>query len=215
MAVVSRETLAPHLPPEADIDQLQAYHDVLATDAVTQGLIGPREAARLWDRHIGNSAWVVLPAPGLVPTGARVADVGSGAGLPGVVWSIVRPDITMTLIEPLLRRAAFLERVVAELGLGSRVEVVRDRAENMAAGPGWDVVTARAVAPLDRLVGWTVPLLSRSGILVALKGESAEAEIVRAQRTLDRVKAGPARVATCGDAWTESPTRVIVVPRKA
>src|SRR6476659_4017536 len=104
MPGVSRETVGSLLPDGANLDQLEAYHDLLAGAGVTQGLIGPRAASRLWDRHLGNSAWVVLPSPGLVPVGSSVADVGSGAGLPGIVWAIVRPDLNITLIEPLLRR---------------------------------------------------------------------------------------------------------------
>ena len=110
MGDVSRETLLSLLPPGVDGDLLDAYERILAVDGVEQGLIGPREAPRLWERHLLNSACVVLPEPGLVPRGATVADVGSGAGLPGLVWAIVRPDLALILIEPLLRRATFLEQ---------------------------------------------------------------------------------------------------------
>ncbi len=212
MPGVSRETLEPLLSPAADIDQLQAYHDLLATDGVALGLIGPREAGRLWDRHLGNSASVVVPEPGLVPIGAAVADVGSGAGLPGLVWAIVRPDLRLTLIEPLLRRSTFLDRAVDELGLSGRVEVVRDRAENLAGKRSWDVVTARAVAPLSRLLAWTVPLVAPGGVLLALKGSSAELELEEAQPVLRRLGVPPGQVAVV-EVGTASPTRVVAVRR--
>lgn len=215
MQSVSRETLLPLLPADADPGQLQELHDILATDAVEQGLIGPREAHRLWERHIANSAWVVLPAPGLVPLGARVADIGSGAGLPGLVWAVVRPDLNVTLVEPLLRRSRFLHSTVSRLDLASRVTVLRDRAENLSTRDSWDIVTARAVAPLDRLLGWTFPLVGPGGSLLALKGESAETEIESAERVLQRLKAGRPRVVPCGDSYTTTPTRVIVVPRRS
>jgi 16S rRNA (guanine527-N7)-methyltransferase len=215
MAAVSRETFAPLLPPAADPDRLQAYHDLLAGAGVERGLIGPREVPRLWDRHLGNSAWVVLPAPGLVPVGAEVADVGSGAGLPGLVWAIVRPDLRVTLIEPLLRRATFLSEAAAELELGDRVAVVRDRAEHVAGERAFDVVTARAVAPLERLLGWTLPLLRDHGQLLALKGQSAEDEIVAARPAVGRLRAGQPRVVWCGYPGEPQATRVVVVPRRA
>jgi 16S rRNA (guanine527-N7)-methyltransferase len=215
MAAVSRETIAPLLPPDADPERLLAYHDLLAGAGVDRGLIGPREVPRLWDRHLGNSAWVVLPQPGLVPVGAEVADVGSGAGLPGLVWAIVRPDLRVTLIEPLLRRATFLSEAVAELQLGDRVAVIRDRAEHLAGDRAFDVVTARAVAPLERLVGWTLPLLRDDGRLLALKGQSAEEEIVAAEHALALLRAGQPQVVWCGYPGVPQATRVIVVPRRA
>jgi 16S rRNA (guanine527-N7)-methyltransferase len=214
MPVVSRETIASLLPPDADGAQLQAYHDLLASAGVERGLIGPREVPRLWDRHLGNSAWVVLPVPGLVPTGSEVADVGSGAGLPGLVWAIVRPDLRVTLVEPLLRRATFLGEAVAELGLDDRVSVIRDRAEHLA-DRSFDVVTARAVAPLERLLGWTLPLVRDDGRLLALKGQSAEDEIAAAARVLQRLRAGSPEVVACGHPRAPAATRVIVVPRRA
>lgn len=214
MAAVSRETFVPLLPPDADLDRLQAYHDLLAGAGVERGLIGPREVPRLWDRHLGNSAWVVLPTPGLVPLGAEVADVGSGAGLPGLVWAIVRPDLGVTLIEPLLRRATFLSEAVAELELGDRVAVVRDRAEHLAGDRAFDAVTARAVAPLERLLGWTLPLLRDDGHLLALKGQSAEEEIGAARDAVARLGAGQPRVVWCGHPEVPQATRVIVVPRR-
>src|SRR5690349_12658888 len=131
-----------------------SYAELLCTDGVVRGLIGPREAPRIWERHMLNCAVVA----DLIPTGASVVDVGSGAGLPGMVLAVVRPDLAVTLIEPLARRTAFLTEAVAALGL-DRTTVVRARAEECVGKlPGADVVTARAVAPLDRLAGWCLPL---------------------------------------------------------
>jgi 16S rRNA (guanine527-N7)-methyltransferase len=163
----------------AAVDRAAAYARLLATDGTVRGLIGPREVPRLWDRHLLNSAAI---AP-LVPDGARVVDVGSGAGLPGIPLALARPDLTMTLLEPLARRVAFLLECVDRLGLDN-VTVVRGRAEE---GPvrrelgGADVVTARAVAPLDKLAGWCLPLLRTGGRLLAMKGSTAAEELAAVQ----------------------------------
>lgn len=162
---------------------IERYVELLATEGVTRGLIGPREVPRLWSRHIMNCA-AVLPR---VPDGATVADVGTGAGLPGLVWAIARPDLHVTLIEPLLRRTTFLDAVTDELGL-SNVQVLRARAED--AGETYDVVTARAVAHLDKLARWCLPLVRRpGGVLLALKGRAAEDEVAAAKPTLHRLGA--------------------------
>jgi 16S rRNA (guanine527-N7)-methyltransferase len=163
----------------AAVDRAAAYARLLATDGTVRGLIGPREVPRLWDRHLLNSAAI---AP-LVPDGARVVDVGSGAGLPGIPLALARPDLTMTLLEPLARRVAFLLECVDRLGLDN-VTVVRGRAEE---GPvrrelgGAVVVTARAVAPLDKLAGWCLPLLRTGGRLLAMKGSTAAEELAAVQ----------------------------------
>jgi 16S rRNA (guanine527-N7)-methyltransferase len=155
-----------------------AYVARLASDGVTRGLIGPREVPRLWERHVLNSAAVAEA----VPAGARVVDVGSGAGLPGIPLGLARPDIELTLVEPMARRVEFLEDVVSELAVpaGLRWRVVRGRAEERsvatAVGPV-DVVTARAVAPLPRLVGWCRGLMRPGTQLIALVGASALAEL--------------------------------------
>jgi len=182
---VSRET--PAVPVEARrvfaVDRLplaERYAELLATEGVVRGLIGPREAPRLWERHLLNCA--VLAE--LVPPAASVADVGSGAGLPGVVLAIARTDLRVTLVEPLLRRTRFLDEVVEALGLQEQVEVVRARAEELAATRTFDVVTARAVAPLDRLARWCLPLVDPGGELVAMKGASARAEVEAAMPAL-------------------------------
>lgn len=156
---------------------LKQYVDMLATRGMEWGLIGPREGGRLWQRHVANSLALV----DVVGAGLDVADVGSGAGLPGLPLAIARPDLRVTLIEPLLRRATFLETAVDELGLGDRVEVRRQRAEECRLT--FDVVACRAVAPLDKLLRWTAPLFAR-GQLLALKGDSAEEEVLAASKRL-------------------------------
>ncbi len=181
------------------------YAAWLAGPGVERGLLGPREADRLWDRHLLNCAVVgTLLAPG-----DRVVDVGSGAGLPGIPLALARPDTTVVLLEPLLRRATFLAEVVADLGLGDRVSVVRARAEEVARQqPGYDVVVARAVAPLDRLAGWCLPLLRPGGRLLALKGERAAAEVAASphlRATVEQVGAG----------LVDPPTTVVTMTRPA
>lgn len=140
--------------------------------------MGPREGDKLWQRHIANSLALV----DAIPQGVDVADIGSGAGLPGIPLAIVRPDLRVTLIESLQRRTDFLELAVEELGLEDRVTVVRGRAEEVK--DRFDVVTCRAVAPLDKLLRWTTPLFAPDGALVALKGASAEEEIRKAAKLL-------------------------------
>jgi 16S rRNA (guanine527-N7)-methyltransferase len=148
----------------------------LAGPGTVRGLIGPREAGRLWSRHVLNCA----VAASVMPAGARVVDIGSGAGLPGIPMALARPDLRIDLVETLLRRTTFLEEVVAELSLSERCRVIRGRAEDVVAGVGGaDAVTARAVAPLAKLAGWAAPLLRDGGLFVALKGTSAPEEIER------------------------------------
>ncbi|MCR4513249.1 16S rRNA (guanine(527)-N(7))-methyltransferase RsmG [Aeromicrobium sp. 50.2.37] len=205
---VSRETPPP--PVEAagvfhdQLPLVSRYAGILATDGVERGMIGPREVPRLWDRHLVNSG-VVLPR---LPQGATVADVGSGAGLPGLVWAIGRPDLDVTLIEPLLRRTTFLDEVVAELGL-SNVRVLRSRAEDV--DETFDVVTARAVAALEKLAKWCMPLVKPGGVLLALKGQSAPEEVKDAKRTLGRLGATDTLIRTYGE--VEVPTTVVEVTR--
>ena len=159
------------------------YAELLCTDGVVRGLIGPREAPRIWDRHILNS--VLMQSE--LPEGATVADIGSGAGLPGLVLAIARPDVSVTLVEPLLRRTTFLEEVATDLGLDN-VRVVRGRADSLHGKERFDVVTARAVSALDNLLTWCLPLTRPSGALAVLKGTSAADEIAAAQPTLTRWK---------------------------
>lgn len=185
---------------------LSAYAEALSTDGVTQGLIGPREAERIWTRHIMNCAVVADPELNLVPSGALVADVGSGAGLPGIVWAICRPDISVVCVEPLLRRANFLTAVTEQLGL-TNVSVQRERAEQSTATA--TVVTARAVAPLTKLLGWTVPLLAPGGRLLAFKGSSAATEISEAEATRRDLHMGELSIIECG-AGVVDPLTIVV-----
>jgi 16S rRNA (guanine527-N7)-methyltransferase len=179
----------------------ERYAGLLATDGVVRGLIGPREAPRLWERHLLNCA--VLGD--LVPEGATVCDIGSGAGLPGLVLAIARPDLRITLVEPLLRRTTFLEEVVSALGL-DHVEVVRGRAEALHGERRFAVVTSRAVAPLERLLDWSMPLVEPEGALVAMKGSSVHEEIVAAAPTLSRLGCAAPSVTVLGEGLLESTT---------
>ena len=154
------------------------YVDILRTRGIAWGLLGPREGDRLWDRHVLNS----VALADLIPDGSAVADVGSGAGLPGIPLAILRPDLQVDLVEPLLRRATFLTQAVDELDMADRVRVVRARAEDHHQT--YDVVTARALAPLERLVRWCSPLRSPTGVILALKGRSAQEELTASEKVL-------------------------------
>lgn len=179
-------------PPER-LPLAVSFAEKLAGDGVVRGLIGPREAPRLWERHLLNCA---LLSPALPPD-ATVADIGSGAGLPGLVLAIARPDITITLIEPLLRRTTFLEEVAAELDLAN-VRVVRGRADAVHGRETFDIVTSRAVAPLDRLLEWSMPLVAPHGELLAMKGSSAEEEVEVARSVVARLHCSTPVVETLG-----------------
>ncbi|MET7639250.1 16S rRNA (guanine(527)-N(7))-methyltransferase RsmG [Streptomyces sp. NPDC005438] len=171
------------------------YAELLADAGVRRGLIGPREVPRLWERHLVNCG-VLSEA---VPEGVTLCDVGSGAGLPGIPLALVRPDLKITLLEPLLRRTTFLREVVELLGL-DHVEVVRGRAEEVLGTlPPVHVVTARAVAPLDRLAGWGVPLLRPFGEMLALKGSTAEEELRGARAALHKLGVVETSVLSVGE----------------
>lgn len=185
---------------------VERYVDLLAGPAIQRGLLGPREVPRIWERHVLNCA-VIQDA---IPPRSAVVDVGSGAGLPGVVLSIVRPDLDLTLVEPLLRRSVFLTEVVAELRL-TNVAVVRARAEDLHGKIGADVVTARAVAPLDRLARWTLPLLEPEGVLLAMKGSSVRDELAAAAGALTALGAAWWRVDEYGAGVVDPPSLVAVV----
>ncbi len=159
--------------------EIRQYVDILLSDGVTRGLIGPRESERIWSRHILNS----LALGSMVGQGVRVVDVGSGGGLPGIPLALARPDISVTLLEPLLRRVRFLGEVIERLGIGDQVAVVRGRAEDH--DESYDCVVSRAVAPLSKLVGWCVPLLAEGGEMLSLKGERADQELQDAAKQLD------------------------------
>jgi 16S rRNA (guanine527-N7)-methyltransferase len=189
------------------------YAELLVTDGVVRGLLGPREGARIWDRHLLNSAVVAS----LLPAGARVVDVGSGAGLPGIPIALASPTSQVLLVEPLERRCVFLAEVVADLELGDRVTVVRGRAPEIAAQLPFfgDYVVARAVAPLERLVSWTMPMVRPSGELLALRGERAKQELQEAGPGLAKYGAGVPEVVEVGAQLLETPVRVVRVPRLA
>jgi 16S rRNA (guanine527-N7)-methyltransferase len=176
------------------IDLARAYAQRLANDSDTFGLLGPREIPKIWSRHVLNSALLAE----LVPDGAYVADVGSGAGLPGIPMAIAQPDAHFTLIEPMERRANWLMDVVDELGLGN-VEVLRMRAEDVTS-TDFDIVTARAVAALDKLVKLLTPLLRDSELrtVLAMKGSRAPIEILEATPRLQRLGYGEPEIITLG-----------------
>jgi 16S rRNA (guanine527-N7)-methyltransferase len=189
------------------LDKAQRYVELLATDGVTRGLIGPRETARLWDRHLLNCALVAE----LVPDQGELVDIGSGAGLPGIVLAMLRPRLHVVLLEPLLRRSVFLEECVSALDLPNAT-VLRARAEEKAAS--WisaDIATARAVAPLDRLVGWAAGLLRPGGQLLAIKGQSAAAELEAAGPVLSGLGVRSAEVLQAGHGRVVSATTIVRV----
>lgn len=189
-------------------EQISRYVDILTSRGVEWGLLGPREPARIWSRHILNCAAL----GGLLPQGSSVMDIGSGAGLPGIVLAVLRPDLEVVLVESLLRRANFLELAVVELGLEDRVTVVRGRAEEQKRRV--DVVTCRAVAPLEKLLRWSASAFLPGGMLVALKGESAQDEVRAAAKELDRRRLFAEVVQIRADQATEA-TQAIVVRRRA
>jgi 16S rRNA (guanine527-N7)-methyltransferase len=169
------------------------YAELLAGPGVERGLLGPAEAGRIWDRHLLNCAAVAE----LVPAGGWVVDVGSGAGLPGIVLSLLRPDARFTLVESLARRVAFLAECVAELELAN-VEVRRARAEELAGEVAADMVTARAVAPLEKLAGLCAALARPGGTVVAMKGSGADLELARARSVLAGMGIADGRVRQVG-----------------
>jgi 16S rRNA (guanine527-N7)-methyltransferase len=187
----------------------ERYADALATSGVQRGLLGPREVPRLWERHILNCAAVV----DLIAEDARLVDVGSGAGLPGLVIAIARPDVSVTLVEPLLRRVTWLGEVVADLALPN-VVVHRSRAEDAArSGVEFDVATARAVASLGQLATWSLPLVRPGGQLLALKGALASVELAEAESTLKSQGGATWSVETCGESLLPEPTTVVRVEK--
>jgi 16S rRNA (guanine527-N7)-methyltransferase len=188
----------------------ERFVSLLTEHGVPRGLIGPREVDRLWDRHVLNSAAITE----LIPESVTVTDVGSGAGLPGVPLAIARPDLRVTLLEPMARRVAWLTEVVDELGID--VRVVRGRAEESSTRQSVglaDVVTARAVAPLAKLAGWCLPLAAPGGWLMALKGESANEELARDADQVRRAGGVEQSVVTCGADLLPVPTTVVLVRR--
>ena len=199
-----RQVFGPNAEQAAQFEQLLQVH------GVERGLIGPREADRLWDRHLINSAVIGEQ----IPEGASVLDVGSGAGLPGIPLAIARPDLKVILLEPMSRRVEWLKEVSSALGLS--VEVIRGRAEDVAVRQtivGVDVVTARAVAPLGRLAGWSLPFARVGGLMLALKGTSAEEEILRDKAEIAKFGGAVPTIAQCGVGLIETPTTVVLIER--
>jgi 16S rRNA (guanine527-N7)-methyltransferase len=189
------------------LPKARRYVELLATDGVTRGLIGPRETSRLWDRHLLNCALVAE----LLPERGELVDIGSGAGLPGIVLAMLRPSLRVILLEPLLRRSVFLEECVSALDLPNAT-VLRARAEEKAAARiEADVATARAVAPLDRLVGWAAGLLRPGGELLAIKGQSAAAELEAAEAALAQLGVRSAEVLQAGRGRVISATTIVRV----
>lgn len=184
----------------------ERYVQHLATTGIERGLIGPREVPRLWVRHVLNCAVVQE----YIAPNASVADVGSGAGLPGLCLAIARPDLKLTLIEPLERRVIWLNEVVEDLGL-ENVTVLRSRAEQAVGAVEADVVTARAVSALVGLLDITLPILRGTGELLALKGRSAAEEITKAKKKLNRYGARETEILTAGGDLLEEPTTVVRV----
>jgi len=190
------QILGPHL------DGGRAFTEALARHGEELGLIGPLELPRLWTRHVLNSA---LVGPLLRP--GRVGDVGSGAGLPGLVLAIMRPDVSFTLIEPMERRVAWLERQVSELELDN-VEVVRARAEEAKLKGALDQVTARAVSALRTLIPLTAPLLRTGGELVLMKGAGVDRELAAAEKVMRKYSVHDAEVIVLGEGVVDETTRV-------
>lgn len=211
-----KHATAPDPPPAASavfggrIGLATRYADMLAGAGVERGLIGPREVDRLWERHILNSAALGE----MIDNRARVLDIGSGAGLPGVPLAIARPDLAITLVEPLLRRSEFLAEVVEELGLD--VRVYRGRAEEPVTRKEHgvaDVVTSRAVADLVKLTRWSLPLLRPGGRMLALKGERAADEVAEHATAMARLGARDIEVVRCGASYLSPPTTVVCATR--
>ena len=175
---VSRETLISTYFGERQ-KEVARYAEILATWGIDRGLVGPKEGDRIWDRHIANC----IPVTTLLSKEASLLDIGSGAGLPGIVIALARPDLKVTLLEPLQRRIDFLEEVVAELGI--EITVKRGRAESFKGG--FNFVTARAVAPLPKLATVSWHLVMGGGSLLAMKGESAAAELEAARAEAPKI----------------------------
>lgn len=188
-------------------DRAHRYAQILAGAGVERGLLGPREVDRVWDRHVLNSAVVAE----LLGRGDRIADIGSGAGLPGIPLALARPDLSLTLVEPLLRRSDFLREVIDDLGL--ECAVVRGRAEDRAVRSQVgevDAVVSRAVASLDKLAKWSTPLLRSGGRMLAIKGERAGEEIEEHRRAMTRLGVTEVRVEKCGAQFVDPPVTVVV-----
>lgn len=188
---------------------VEKYASLLAHEGVTWGLLGPREVGRLWDRHLLNCALLT----DLIPSESSVVDLGSGAGLPGIVIALMRADLDVALVEPLARRTRFLALCLERLGLSDRVRIVGQRAEDLRDRVSADVVVSRAVAPLGRLAGWSVPLTRPGGVVLAIKGRGADDEVRTARHELRRLDVRSVEVVRLGTGVLEVPTTVVRLVR--
>lgn len=202
--ISTKELLAARTIFGDDLPLAERFVHHLATSGIERGLLGPRELPRLWDRHVLNCAVVGE----LIPEASRVADVGSGAGLPGLALAIARPDAAFLLIEPLERRVNWLREVTEDLGL-KNVEIFRGRAEQAIGKSDVDVVTARAVSALSGLASLTMPLLKGQGEVLAIKGRSAGEEVEKAAKIIRRLGGKSTRVETVGGDLLDEPTTVV------
>ncbi|WP_190264345.1 16S rRNA (guanine(527)-N(7))-methyltransferase RsmG [Glutamicibacter nicotianae] len=204
LSLTAEETLAAEKIFGDRLDLAKRYVEHLATSGIERGLLGPREVPRLWSRHVLNCAVIEE----VMDKDAEVADVGSGAGLPGLCLAIARPDLKLTLIEPLERRCIWLSEVIEDLGL-TNVTVMRGRAEQMVDVVNARYVTARAVSALTNLAGLTIPLLHGQGELIAIKGRSAAEEIAKATKAIRKLGGKETEVLTVGETILAEPTTVV------
>lgn len=204
LSLTAEETVAAEKIFGDRLDLAKRYVEHLATSGIERGLLGPREVPRLWSRHVLNCAVIEE----VMDKDAEVADVGSGAGLPGLCLAIARPDLKLTLIEPLERRCIWLSEVIEDLGL-TNVTVMRSRAEQMVDVVNARYVTARAVSALTNLAGLTIPLLHGQGELIAIKGRSAAEEIAKATKAIRKLGGKETEVLTVGETILAEPTTVV------
>ncbi|WP_334121281.1 16S rRNA (guanine(527)-N(7))-methyltransferase RsmG [Glutamicibacter sp.] len=204
LSLTAEETLAAEKIFGDRLDLAKRYVQHLASSGIERGLLGPREVPRLWSRHVLNCAVI----ESVMERGVEVADVGSGAGLPGLCLAIARPDLKLTLIEPLERRCIWLSEVIDDLGLDN-VTVMRGRAEQMVDAVNARYVTARAVSALTNLAGLTIPLLHGQGELIAIKGRSAAEEIEKASKAIRKLGGKETEVLTLGEDLLAEPTTVV------
>ncbi|MBF6673091.1 MULTISPECIES: 16S rRNA (guanine(527)-N(7))-methyltransferase RsmG [Glutamicibacter] len=204
LSLTAEETLAAEKIFGDRLDLAKRYVQHLATSGIERGLLGPREVPRLWSRHVLNCAVI----ESVMEQDVEVADVGSGAGLPGLCLAIARPDLKLTLIEPLERRCIWLSEVIEDLGLDN-VTVMRGRAEQMVDVVNARYVTARAVSALANLAGLTIPLLHGQGELIAIKGRSAAEEIDKASKAIRKLGGKETEVLTIGEDLLPEPTTVV------
>lgn len=189
---------------EPHFSKLDQYAQILIEDGVKLGLIGPREVDRIWDRHILNCAVISE----LITDGQSIIDIGSGAGLPGLVLAILNPNSKVTLIEPMQRRCDFLTQTVQKLDL-QNISILKDRAENVSTQA--QVVTSRAVAPLNKLLEWSLPLVLKNGKVLAIKGAKANDELLQAKLEIPALKNMTATIKSCGRALDLNVTVVEVI----